>query len=224
MTGYWRRSGPELQEGQPAKTEQTRGSGATPEPQSTWSLQVFDDIEWRRFEALCEALFAQAGVRTESQSHGADGGIDIWLYSANSPKPMIVQCKHWRSKPVGVQQMREFFGVLKSHDLQYGTFATSSIFTTEALTFAKANGINAQDRHGLLQLIARRTPEQQAALLAVAYDGDYWRPTCVKCGVKMVQRQPKDGGTPFWGCANFAKLRCMNKMQMLSGTRNEAPG
>lgn len=34
-------------------------------PERAWSPQVFDDIEWRRFEALCEALFGQAGVRTE---------------------------------------------------------------------------------------------------------------------------------------------------------------
>jgi len=181
-------------------------------PAQTWAPHVFDEIEWRRFEALCEALFAQAGVRTESQSHGADGGVDIWLYSAHSPKPMIVQCKHWRRKPVGVQQMREFFGVLKANDLQYGTFATSSTFTDDALVFAKANGINAQDRAGLLRLIATRTAEQQQALLAVAYEGEYWRPTCVNCGVKMVERQPKEGGSAFWGCVNYGKTRCRFKL------------
>jgi restriction system protein len=187
-------------------------------PQRTWSPQVFEDIEWRRFEALCEALFGQAGVRTESQSHGADGGVDIWLYSAHSPKPMIVQCKHWRRKPVGVQQMREFFGVLKAHELQYGTFATSSTFTDDALVFAKANGINAQDRSGLLRLVGTRTVEQQAALLAVAYEGEYWRPTCANCGVKMIERQPKSGGAAFWGCVNYGKTRCRFKIYTASSS------
>lgn len=65
------------------KKELTGESGNTVHaPQRAWSRQVFEGIEWRRFEALCEALFGQAGVRTESQSHGADGGVDIWLYSA----------------------------------------------------------------------------------------------------------------------------------------------
>ncbi len=68
---------------------------------------------------------------------------------------MIVQCKHWRRKPVGIQQMREFFGVLKANELQYGTFATSSTFTDEALAFAKTHGINAQDRSRLLRLRLR---------------------------------------------------------------------
>ena len=185
-------------------------------PQRAWSPQVFEDIEWRRFEALCETLFGQAGVRTESQSHGADGGVDIWLYSAHSPKPMIVQCKHWRRKPVGVQQMREFFGVLKANDLQYGTCATSSTFTDDALIFAKENGINAQDRSGLLRLIGTRTAEQQQALLTVAYEGEYWKPTCVNCGVKMAERKPKEGGTPFWGCVNYGKTRCRFKLYTVS--------
>lgn len=189
---------------------------AAHKPQRSWSPMVFEDIEWRRFEALCEALFGQAGVRTESQSHGADGGVDIWLYSAHSPKPMIAQCKHWRRKPVGVQQMREFFGVLKANELQYGTFATSSTFTDEALVFAKENGINAQDRSGLLRLIATRTLAQQEALLAVAYEGEYWRPTCANCGVKMLERQPKGGGAAFWGCVNYGKTRCRFKLYTVS--------
>ena len=37
-----------------------------------WKAEIFDHFEWRRFEALCEALYGQAGVRTESQSHGPD--------------------------------------------------------------------------------------------------------------------------------------------------------
>ncbi|RYF73597.1 MAG: restriction endonuclease, partial [Comamonadaceae bacterium] len=90
-----------------------------------WQSAVFDHIEWRRFEALCEALYGQAGVRTQSQSHGADGGVDIWLHLQHASKPMIVQCKHWVRK-VGVDDMRAFFGVLKSHDLDRGIFATSS--------------------------------------------------------------------------------------------------
>lgn len=78
---------------------------------TTWSLNVFEAIEWRRFEAVCEALFAQAGFRTESQSHGADGGVDIWLYSKHATGPAaIVQCKHWKNQAVGVKKLREFFG------------------------------------------------------------------------------------------------------------------
>lgn len=185
-----------------------------PVPETQWNAKVFDHIEWRRFEAVCEALFAQSGMRAETQSHGADGGVDIWLWSQYSDKPVIVQCKHWKKRVVGVKQLREFYGVLKSHDLAYGTFATSSTFSQDALAFAKDNRINAQDREGLLRLIGKRTTEQQTSLLQTAYDGEYWKPTCVNCGVKMVERQSKDGASSFWGCANFGRTRCRSTMKV----------
>jgi restriction system protein len=54
-------------------------------PVDLWGPEVFKAFEWRRCEAVVEALFAQAGFETKSQSHGADGGVDIWLYSKNQP-------------------------------------------------------------------------------------------------------------------------------------------
>jgi restriction system protein len=177
-------------------------------PATMWSARVFDDIEWRRFEALCESLFAQAGFETRAQSHGADGGVDIWLHSRNAEGPAaVVQCKHWLGKPVGVKEMREFFGVMSSHKLHRGTFATTSTFTADARQFAKSNGISALDRQGLLALISTRTPAQQQSLLAAAYEGEYWRPTCASCGVKMVERTARGSKNSFWGCANFPKCR-----------------
>lgn len=173
---------------------------------TTWSLDVFGAIEWRRFEAVCEALFAQAGFRTESQSHGADGGVDIWLYSKHATGPAaIVQCKHWKNQAVGVKDLREFFGVIASHKLARGTYATTSTFTQDAQAFAKANGINTMDGPRLLKQIETRTPEQQKQLLDVAFEGEYWRPTCASCGIKLVERQSGRGS--FWGCTNYPKCK-----------------
>ncbi len=190
---------------------------------TAWSPAVFAAIEWRRFEAVCEALFAQAGFETRSQSHGADGGVDIWLHSKNATGPVaVVQCKHWQGKPVGVKELREFFGVMVSHGLQRGTYATTSTYTADARAFAKANGISALDGAGLLGLIAQRTPEQQQALLAVAHEGEYWRPTCASCGVKMKARQSIGGGSPFWGCASFP--RCRRTLPMTKAAAALMPG
>jgi restriction system protein len=169
---------------------------------------VFEDIEWRRFETLCAELFAQAGFEARSQSHGADGGVDIWLYSRNAEGPAaVVQCKHWRGKPVGIKEVREFLGVMASRQLARGTYATTSTFTTEALRFARENGIHTLDGAGLLALIAKRSPDQQRALLQHAYEGEYWRPTCASCGLKLVERNPRKGGASFWGCPDFPRCR-----------------
>ena len=174
----------------------------TSERSISWNKQVFADIEWRRFEAVCERLFAQSGFKTKSQSHGADGGVDVWMYSAHAEGPVsIAQCKHFRSKEVDVKLIREFFGVMSSHKLQRGTFVTTSTFTADAQKFANENGINALDGDKLLKLIATRTPEQQKEMLDIAYEGEYSIPTCASCGIKLVKR------TKFWGCSNFPKCR-----------------
>ncbi len=190
----------------------------TREPARSWSPAVFTAIEWRRFEAVCETLFAQAGFETKSQSHGADGGVDIWLHSRNAMGPVaVVQCKHWLGKAVGVKELREFFGVMTSNKLKRGTYATTSTYTADATQFAKDNGINALDGKALLGLIANRTPEQQQALLDVAFEGEYWRPTCASCGIKMVERTPSKGGAAFWGCSNYP--RCKSKLPMVAALR-----
>jgi restriction system protein len=196
------------------------GSVATKVPVAAtrWSPEVFAAIEWRRFEAVCEKLFGQAGFETKSQSHGADGGVDIWLHSRNAEGPVaVVQCKHWQGKAVGVKELREFFGVMASHKLKRGTYATTSTYTADALQFAKDNGINTLDGAGLLALIGKRTPEQQQELLAVAYEGEYWRPTCASCGIKMVDRTPAKGGANFWGCSGYPK--CKSRLPMVAALR-----
>jgi len=140
---------------------------------TTWSAKVFEEIEWRRFEAVCEKLFGQAGFEARTRSHGADGGVDIWLHSRHAAGPAaIAQCKHWHGRQVGVKELREFYGVMASHKLKRGTYATTSTFTADAIRFARENGISVLDGNGLLALIARRTPEQQAELLQTAYQGE----------------------------------------------------
>jgi restriction system protein len=65
---------------------------------------------------------------------------------------------------------------------------------------------------GLLSLISQRTADQQAELLQVALEGEYWKPTCANCGTKLIERTPKNGGTRFWGCTNYP--RCRTTMPM----------
>lgn len=66
-----------------------------------------------------------------------------------------------------------------------------------------------------MALIAKRTPEQQQELLDVAYEGEYWRPTCASCGTKMVERSRSSDGGLFWGCTNYP--RCKRTLPKASG-------
>ena len=74
-------------------------------------------------------------------------GADIWLYApGKEAAAAVVHCRHWLGKPVGIQELREFAGVMTSRKLHRGTFATASTFTAEAQQFAKENGISATGR------------------------------------------------------------------------------
>jgi restriction system protein len=193
-------------------------------PPDRWSREVFEMIEWRRFEAVVEALFAQAGFETRSQAHGADGGVDIWLYSINhadGDAPVsIVQCKQWMRWKVGVKEVRELRGVMAQHGIERGQLVTTSDFTDDAREFAAGNGIGLHDVDGLLRLIATRHPQQQEALLRVAFEGEWWRPTCASCGIKLVERTAREGGRAFWGCENHLR-GCTMRMPMRFENRDD---
>ena len=136
-----------------------------------WTLDVFEAIDAQRFAAVCETWFAWAGFDTRSEAHRTDEGVDIWLHAAKMPGPVaIVRCKHWLNKPVGLQEMKDFMGVMASCSSVHGTYTTTSTYTPEALQFAKDNGIDAVDGRSLLRRIQTRTRQRQQALLAVAFN------------------------------------------------------
>jgi restriction system protein len=161
---------------------------------TAWGAAVFEVIERPRFEALVEALFEQAGFETKSQTDRAGQRVGLWLYSSGRPdRPVgLVQCKHWYGKPVGVDRIRELRVVMAAKSVQRGFLATTSTFTDEAGTFARGNGIALLDVERLLETIAKRSPEQQRALLDVALDGALPAPALdVPEHVAQVQRERK---------------------------------
>ena len=179
-----------------------------------WTAQVYEQIEWRRFEAVCEALFAQAGFQPKAQGLGSTGGVDLWLQSRHAQGPVaLARCRHWLGRPVGVRELRDFHGKLSSNQLRRGSYVTSGGYTQEALEFAHAKGINLLDGTALLALIAKRRPEQQQTLLNIAYEGEYWRPSCASCGNKMVERGSEADGSAYWACINYP--RCRNILPMM---------
>lgn len=141
--------------------------------QPSWTQALFDQVSAQQFDAVCEALFAQGGFEIRGQSHGAAGGVTLWLYSRHAQQgkdspAAVAWCKQWSGQPVGVRELHPLLDLMHSAQLKRGTCATSSICSENARKFAKDNGINLLDRTGLLALIAGRTPAQQQALLALA--------------------------------------------------------
>lgn len=146
-------------------------------PADTWTAPVFDQMSAKQFGAMCEALLAQGGFETRSRSHGLSGGIAVWLHSRNtrggvSNPVSVALCGQWRNQPVDARGLQPLLTLMATSQLGRGTCATSSGFTEDARQFAKLKGINLLDRAALLALIARRTPDQQQALLALARSSD----------------------------------------------------
>lgn len=172
-----------------------------------WSIDVLRDIEWKRFEEVVAAWFREKGFRCDTQTHGPDGGVDAKVYEGDQ-LGALVQCKAWNTKPVGVAQVRELFGVVTKEKVKKGYFMTTGIFSDEAKGFAKDTPIILVDGNAFLVAIQKLDTEAQARLLAVATEGDYTTPTCPSCGIKMVPRQ--SGEATFWGCRNYP--RCKSKI------------
>jgi restriction system protein len=173
---------------------------------TSWSLEVIQEIEWKRFEDLSMAYYLEKGILAKATSLGADGGVDIKLYQdGTNNATSLVQCKAWSDKPVGVKAIREFLGVLKHEKIPKGFFMTAGEFTDDAKKTAKANQINLINGEMLLSMIMRLPEASQKTLLELATAGDYKTPTCSQCGVKMVKRENKRG--EFWGCINHPKCR-----------------
>jgi len=170
-------------------------------------------LDWRTFEDLLAAAFRQQGYRVEPTPRGADGGVDLRLWS--NGKSGIVQAKQWRRQSVGVKPVRELRGVGASESAAEMIFVTSGRFTREARAFGDANGMTLIDGDALARMIASvqrskaaanpepPVEEPEPALISAA-------PACPACGSPMVQRTARKGpsvGQAFWGCSTFPNCR-----------------
>jgi len=171
------------------------------------SLELIQNIEWKRFEELCKAYIESKGGQAKTIRVGTDGGVDIELYKDGSDRPAgLVQCKAWNSKVVGVEPISEFYSMMTSEGVEHGIFIITHIYTQEAIAFAKGKKLLLLSGNGMIQDILSMPEEKQAYLLEVATEGDYLTPTCPNCDIKLVERKVSRGenaGKEFWGCKNY---------------------
>jgi hypothetical protein len=172
-----------------------------------WSLDLLKRLEWRRFEELCAAYFGTLGFTARTTRFAADGGVDIDLYASGSEKlSMIVQCKAWSTQSVGIQLVRKLRAAMTAESASEGVFVASGKFTREARDFAAKESISLIDGADLVRKISALVPEQAAALLRDATQGDYLTPTCPTCSIKMISCT-NEAGRKYWGCRNYPRCK-----------------
>lgn len=172
-------------------------------------VAVLNEMSWEDFERLVGEYYKRRGFQvTREGGNGPDGGIDLVLRQNNETH--LVQCKQWKAYKVGVQPVREFYGIMTSRGAAGGYFVTSGVYTGEAQAFVKGLNLQLVDGVKLKKMIdaARKNPLppthqpelQQEAVI----------PVCPKCGSEMkkrVARQGNNSGKEFWGCVAFPKCK-----------------
>lgn len=187
------------------------------------ATDVLDGMTWQQFEMLVGEAFRLKGFQVvETGGGGADGGIDLVLSkpSQNGRERYLVQCKQWRALKVGVDVVRELYGVMAARGAAGGFVVTSGRFTDEAVQFATGLNVTLIDGPNLQRMIrdvrgatsghpqfggpesTSQTTADRAPPVAP--------PICPKCGKAMTRRTAKRGanvGGIFWGCTAYPACR-----------------
>jgi len=160
------------------------------------------EIDWYQFEQITAIIYKTAGYKvTRPSGYKPDGGIDLIVEKDGIQ--WAVQCKHWKTRNVGVKAVREFLGALQDSGINRGIFITLYGYTHEAKQFAERNGIEIMNETNLLKLIDQTNARFNPEITAFLNDT---RKFCPKCGNEMVLRVAKKGilsGKKFWGCTAY---------------------
>ena len=179
---------------------------------------ALDGMSWQKFEMLVGEGFRRQGYQvTEGGGGGPDGGVDLTL--AKGGEKFLVQCKQWRALKVGVDVVRELYGVMAARGATGGFVVTSGRFTNDAIKFASGRNVNLIDGPALHTMLkqASSATASRAQLPSSASASNPLRkapsavtPTCPVCQKDMVRRTAKRGanvGAEFWGCVDYPVCR-----------------
>jgi restriction system protein len=174
---------------------------------------ALNGISWREFELLVgEAFRLQGYTVTELGGIGADGGVDLVLRKGN--EKFLVQCKQWKAFKVGVDIVRQLYGVMAAQGAAGGFVITSGTFTADAKAFAEGRNVTLVDGAKLFGLLKQArsvgkvgtSPAAAAPIPKQSAPAQEGAPSCPKCQAPMVRRTAKKGanaGAQFWGCSRY---------------------
>ena len=181
------------------------------------SVDALNGMSWRGFEMLVGEAFRLQGYSViEHGGAGPDGGIDLVLRKGTETH--LVQCKQWKAYKVGVEVVRQLYGVMAANGAAGGFVITSGAFTPDAQAFANGRNVKLIDGPKLFGMIqqakasvsisAPAAPPKNAPASAPSAPAP--PPLCPVCQASMVRRTAKKGlnaGSQFWGCSKFPVCR-----------------
>jgi restriction system protein len=181
---------------------------------------ALDGMSWREFEMLMGEGFRLQGYQVvETGGGGADGGVDLVLTkpSTNGGEKFLVQCKQWRAFKVGVDVVRELYGVMAAKGATGGCVVTSGRLTDDAISFASGRNVTLIDGpklHGFLRQAKAgvdRAPAQAAAAPAGQPSAAPMQasscPVRSKSMVRQAAKQAANADGEFCGCTGYPACR-----------------
>ncbi len=160
---------------------------------------ALESISWSDFEILTAEVFRRKGFHVERRGgNGADGGVDLQMWQGKDK--YLVQCKQWKSTRVGVNVVRELFGVMSAEGAVGGFVVASGDFTKDAQKFAEGRSIELVSSDLMLRLVQQTLSDNEDAYESRG------TPSCPSCGSEMVLRSATIGamaGSQFWGCSRY---------------------
>jgi restriction system protein len=176
------------------------------------AANVLDGMSWQQFERLVGEAFRLQGYQVvEVGGGGADGGVDLVLRRAGEKH--LVQCKQWRAFKVGVDVVRELYGVMAAKGAAGGFVVTSGRFTDEAAAFAQGRNVRLIDGpklHGLIRQAQQASLVEEATSIRPAVAAAASIPDCPQCSRPMTRRVARKGsnaGREFWGCLGYPSCK-----------------
>ncbi len=139
---------------------------------------------------MAEAYRRKGYTVIENPGRGADGGVDIRLQ--RDGQLHLVQCKQWQSRKVGVNVVREMYGLMTAESAASAIVICSGIFTQEAKNFAEGKAIDLVDGAQLEALIGQVRGTQRET----ATPSRRRQPSatlCPRCGSPLVLRTAQKG-------------------------------
>src|SRR5207248_6022048 len=156
------------------------------------SLASLRQLPWKRFEDLLGEAYRRQGYKIEETlGGGPDGGVDLIL--GRDGNVTLVQCKRWDGAPVGVQRVRELYGVLHDRGASEAKLVATTSFTPDAVAFAKGKPIELVDSNEPLHLIRNVQTSGKLVVPPPLPESDRLTPDCPKCCSAMVVREAKRG-------------------------------
>ena len=181
---------------------------------------ALDGMSWREFEMLVGEGFRLQGYQVvETGGGGADGGVDLVLTrpGKNGGEKFLVQCKQWRAFKVGVDVVRELYGVMAAKGATGGFVVTSGRFTDDAISFASGRNVTLVDGPKLAGLIRQvkagagqpvsRTEAGNATTPNAASAQATACPLCAKPMARRTAKRGANAGGEFWGCTGYPACR-----------------